>query len=1004
MSLPVVNLTSDSDSSSSSSESGDNVNNKARNSRINASQTDSSHNQRSDFQNVQATHSYGIQSDVIKDPLFKILFRDELTSRKYRQRLEDIIKFVLTNEVDENIQNQSSLVLDIYDPKLDKVSTSQTQAAQSFMQAAQQGSSNSTNYIHQMAHSNIVSSNTKKKIKHKRKLQQSEESTPRIPSSPCVQQAVPQAISQVGQETPIDVSHIKLEKPDDTIPSDSKQQPSDKSELPNSEKPVIQTQHPSPALPTLSLIKEVPEATINSTIEIKQESPQKSNPSNSEKKLEDSHKLQKTNRPIQQSPLLPQSSATPSSILTQEAPKIPTNTLMHLQPDIQNNTNLLNFEKIPTSEKLEPKYPPQQQYSEIPSHSTAETHSKPELGEDDFNSRKHKLESQDINDSYNSKKPRIETKDEMDTSLTKGIYEVILDDSNYSQLETNLETCFENSAIKIGSYGYYDPDKSVFLSKDGLSFAIQNINGRRPKILSIELDDILKVLVHFSKIRPALFFFVTTRSAIQIRTLLSMDDPSGPYFDPNSLDLKHQRIAILPARISDESEGILRELFKNKEMVEINAQVSDDLANLATTSYKNKSKHLCSKYNKEISDPIGREPPHVNNLSGHNTNNASYFCRIIRVGSLEYAKKRAMLLSNNGLKFCVPHLDNVSQIVTIDVDIRDVIKVEIYFSKYIPMLFFYITTKAARKIRNKIGMTDKSDFYLDPEGDETQNKIIILPQTLSEGCHALKEWFLKKKIKKLDKETAKDILARSFKNNKEKIYMTITRTRDSFSEANISRLGAVDGSDKNDERVVNSEHNAARVKFAENNDNKVQYAVSTAKINTNTEQRKTKPTEEDVETIEIISNSCIRIKAECIKVGSYRYNKDPTSVIISIEGLNFDLPKIHDDAKHKMYIVVKLHEITELWYFFSINTCFLFFTTTSICAQNIRTILEMYNTGDKAGYYDPDSENLSHKRLAIVFNQSNFKYRSILKTIFCNLKVNSIKDYKTARKMMRNKL
>lgn len=66
------------------------------------------------------------------------------------------------NEVDENVQNQSSLVLDIYDPKLDRVSTSQTQPAQNFMQAAQHGSSNSMNYIHQNAQNKIVSSNTKK--------------------------------------------------------------------------------------------------------------------------------------------------------------------------------------------------------------------------------------------------------------------------------------------------------------------------------------------------------------------------------------------------------------------------------------------------------------------------------------------------------------------------------------------------------------------------------------------------------------------------------------------------------------------------------------------------------------------------------------------------------------------------------------------------------------------------------------------------------------------------
>lgn len=59
--------------------------------------------------------------------------------------------------------------------------------------------------------------------------------------------------------------------------------------------------------------------------------------------------------------------------------------------------------------------------------------------------------------------------------------------------------------------------------------------GKNQRIISIELDDILKVLVHFSKTKPALFFFVTTKTAIYIREILNMDDPSGPYFDPNSL-------------------------------------------------------------------------------------------------------------------------------------------------------------------------------------------------------------------------------------------------------------------------------------------------------------------------------------------------------------------------------------------------------------------------------------------------------------------------------------
>lgn len=60
-------------------------------------------------------------------------------------------------------------------------------------------------------------------------------------------------------------------------------QPSEKSELLNSEKPVTQTQQPLPVLPTPSSIKEVPEATANTTIQIKQESSHKIDSSNSEK-------------------------------------------------------------------------------------------------------------------------------------------------------------------------------------------------------------------------------------------------------------------------------------------------------------------------------------------------------------------------------------------------------------------------------------------------------------------------------------------------------------------------------------------------------------------------------------------------------------------------------------------------------------------------------------------------------------------------------------------------
>lgn len=52
-----------------------------------------------------------------------------------------------------------------------------------------------------------------------------------------------------------------------------------------------------------------------------------------------------------------------------------------------NTKIILTYAQIESSENILPNYPPQQQYSETPSHNR-ETHFKPELAEDDFNFRK----------------------------------------------------------------------------------------------------------------------------------------------------------------------------------------------------------------------------------------------------------------------------------------------------------------------------------------------------------------------------------------------------------------------------------------------------------------------------------------------------------------------------------------------------------------------------------------------------------------------------------------
>lgn len=50
--------------------------------------------------------------------------------------------------------------------------------------------------------------------------------------------------------------------------------------------------------------------------------------------------------------------------------------------------------------------------------------------------------------------------------------------------------------------------------------------------LDVKVRDIVKVLIHFGKSMPVLFFYTSINTGAMIRKLLGMQDPKGPYYDP----------------------------------------------------------------------------------------------------------------------------------------------------------------------------------------------------------------------------------------------------------------------------------------------------------------------------------------------------------------------------------------------------------------------------------------------------------------------------------------
>lgn len=50
--------------------------------------------------------------------------------------------------------------------------------------------------------------------------------------------------------------------------------------------------------------------------------------------------------------------------------------------------------------------------------------------------------------------------------------------------------------------------------------------------LEIPMNEVVKVLIHFGKNMPVLFYYTTPQSGAKIREILGMQDPKSFYYDP----------------------------------------------------------------------------------------------------------------------------------------------------------------------------------------------------------------------------------------------------------------------------------------------------------------------------------------------------------------------------------------------------------------------------------------------------------------------------------------
>ncbi|XP_017886629.1 uncharacterized protein LOC108628910 isoform X2 [Ceratina calcarata] len=132
--------------------------------------------------------------------------------------------------------------------------------------------------------------------------------------------------------------------------------------------------------------------------------------------------------------------------------------------------------------------------------------------------------------------------------------------------------------VRIGSYKYI-PRERIVISSTGIRFGVPLLEDDKTFVsLEVKIQDIVKVLVHFGKSMPVLFFYTSINTGAMIRELLGMQDPKGPYYDPAGKDNTHKRITLLPEKLSEEARAVLKSLFSSKRLLEeLNSKEANDI-------------------------------------------------------------------------------------------------------------------------------------------------------------------------------------------------------------------------------------------------------------------------------------------------------------------------------------------------------------------------------------------------------------------------------------------
>ncbi|XP_029162555.1 uncharacterized protein LOC114934091 isoform X2 [Nylanderia fulva] len=171
---------------------------------------------------------------------------------------------------------------------------------------------------------------------------------------------------------------------------------------------------------------------------------------------------------------------------------------------------------------------------------------------------------------FNSYKDYVANNEQSSTGICDN--QSLLDNEQLQQIAIECRT------VRIGSYKYI-PRENVMISHTGVRFNVPLLEDATSFVtLDVKYKDIVKLLIHFGKTMPVLFFYTSSSSGAMIRELLGMQDPKGPYYDPTGKDHTHRRITLLSDKLPDDSKPKLTSLFaRGNKIDELNPKEANDI-------------------------------------------------------------------------------------------------------------------------------------------------------------------------------------------------------------------------------------------------------------------------------------------------------------------------------------------------------------------------------------------------------------------------------------------